>query len=56
MHRCEHFDDPASLPLSRVNDKRKNYLGFSIFWDIINSWLDIQTGFEKKVRQKKVLH
>ena len=40
-------------PLSRA----KNDSGFSMFWDIINSWLDIQIGFEKKCfRKKKVLH
>ena len=27
------------VPLSRTNDKRKNYSMFSIFWEI-NSWLD----------------
>ena len=47
----EHFDDLALHPpppppapsFSRAIDK-KNHSEFSIFWDIINSWLDIQIG------------
>ena len=40
-------------PLSRANGKRKNHSGFSILWDIINSWLDIQIEFEKNVLGRK---
>ena len=43
----EHLDGPALPLFSRANEK-KNHSGFSMFWDIINSWLDIQIGFEKK--------
>ena len=39
----EHFEHLAQ----KASDK-KNHSEFSIFWDIINSWLDIQTGLEKK--------
>ena len=47
---CEHFDDlaPPAPSFSRASDK-KNHSEFSMFWDIINSWLDIQIGFEKKM-------
>ena len=51
----EHFGDPApSSPFTvRANDKRKNNSGFSMFWDIINSWVDIQTDFQKKMFQEE---
>ena len=48
----EHLDGPALPLFSRANDK-KNHSGFSMFWDIINSWLDIQIGFEKKMFWKE---
>ena len=42
---------PPLSPVSRANpnEKRKNHSGVSIFWDVINSWLDIQIDFEKKM-------
>ena len=38
-------------PLSQFEQmtKKKNHSGFSMFWDIINSWVDIQIDFQKKM-------
>ena len=55
----EHFDNLVRLPfllppVSSTNGKMKIHSsGFSMFWDIINSWLDIQTDFDKKMFEEE---
>ena len=38
----EHFDDPATPPYQEQMTKEKKHSGFSLFRDIVNSWLDTQ--------------
>ena len=37
---CKNFDNMTLSPLSRTNYKIKNYLVFSMFWNI-NSYLEL---------------